>query len=150
VQVRSAEQLSEVRALFLEYWQAFSFDPCFQGFETEVATLPGDYAQPAGRLALATLNERVAGCIALRSLSREACEMKRLYVRDAFRNRGVGRALVQWLLDEARTIGYAEICLDTMPSMTGAISMYERLGFTRCDPYGEEPSDGAICFRRPL
>ena len=144
--------MHQIQALFDEYWRAFAFDPCFQGFAGEVAALPGDYAPPGGRLALAfacepATGERVAGCIALRPLSPERCEMKRLYVRDAFRQRGVGRTLILWLLAEARAIGYAEMYLDTMPSMKGAIAMYERLGFMRCDAYADAPTDGALCYR---
>jgi GNAT superfamily N-acetyltransferase len=76
--------------------------------------------------------------------------MKRLYVRDAFRGRGVGLALVEWILAQARAIGYEEMYLDTMPPMESAIAMYERLGFTRCEPYADAPTDGALCFRLKL
>lgn len=139
-----------MRALFDEYWKAFAFDPGFQGFETEIATLPGDYAPPAGRLALALDGEAqssagVAGCVALRRLSTERCEMKRLYVRDAFRGRGVGSALVGWLLAQAREIGYREMYLDTTTWMPIAVAMYEGLGFTRCDAYKDVPDDDAVC-----
>lgn len=154
VEVQTEAQLSEVRSLFDEYWRAFAFDPCFQGFDREIAALPGDYAAPAGRLAIAvgagTPELPVAGCIALRPLSKERCEMKRLYVRDAFRKRGVGIALIEWLLAQAREIGYAEMYLDTMPAMRRAIAMYERLGFVRCDPYANAPTDGALCYRLTL
>lgn len=141
--------------LFNEYWQAFEFDPCFQGFDREIAALPGDYASPAGRLAIAidedpTAGARVAGCVALHSLSKQRCEMKRLYVRDAFRGSGFGLALVQWLMMEARAIGYEEMYLDTMPVMKSAIAMYERLGFTRCAPYANASAGGTLCYRLTL
>jgi carbonic anhydrase len=148
--VRSQEQLDDVRVLFQEYWHAFRFDPCFQGFAAEVDALPGEYAPPSGRIALAIVDGRLAGCIALRRLTDIACEMKRLYVRDEFRGGGTGIALVRWLLDEARTAGYTTMYLDTMPSMQRAIAMYERLGFKRCDPYSDKPSPGAICLCLPL
>lgn len=154
VEVHTEAQLLDVRSLFDEYWRAFAFDPCFQGFDREVALLPGDYASPAGRLALAVADEgtdeRIAGCIALRPLSLERCEMKRLYVRDAFRKHGIGVALIEWLLTQAREIGYAEMYLDTMPSMKTAIAMYERLGFRHCHAYAKTPTDGALCFRLKL
>jgi ribosomal protein S18 acetylase RimI-like enzyme len=155
VEACAGAPLRDVRTLLKEYWDAFAFDPCFQGFDREIAGLPGDYAPPSGRLALAvnenpTQGPRVAGCIALRRLSKQRCEMKRLYVRDAFRGRGFGLALVRWLLVQARAIGYEEMFLDTMPPMTSAIALYERLGFTRCEHYTNAPQDGALCYRRKL
>lgn len=150
VEARSASQLHEVRMLFEEYWRAFAFDPCFQAFDREIAALPGDYATPAGRLALATDRERTAGCIALRPLSARQCEMKRLYVRAAFRKHGVGIALIEWLLEQARAIGYGEMCLDTMPAMKSAIAIYERLGFKRCACYADLSTPSALYFRLTL
>lgn len=149
------QQLAQVRALFQEYWRAFDFSPCFQNFAAEVDGLPGDYAPPGGRLGLALVDGAPAGCIALRPLVMlspskhdpaiaNACEMKRLYVRDAFRGRGVGIALVRWLMDQARHAGYKKMYADTMPVMERALTMYDALGFKRTQPYSPTPTDGAI------
>lgn len=145
VEASSRQQLDQVRELFHEYWRAFDFSPCFQNFADEVAGLPGDYAPPRGRLALALVDGASAGCVALRPLAMPAaCEMKRLYVRDAFRGHGAGIALVQWLMQQAREAGYTQIYADTMPVMARALAMYERLGFQRTEPYSAQATDGAI------
>src|SRR5689334_859019 len=102
VPVTTAAQLDEVRRLFQEYWDSFEFTPCFQGFSTELAALPGAYAPPAGRLALAAVEGSSAGCIALRPFDAGRCEAKRLYVRPPYRARGIGRALMEWAIAEAR------------------------------------------------
>jgi len=140
-----------------EYWDSFSFTPCFQNFADEVAGLPGAYAPPGGRLALATVNGEPAGCIALRRVDVHRAEAKRLYVRPAFRRFGLGRALVEWVMVEARAAGYREIVGDTMPAMGGALALYDRMGFERLgagapvqarqsQPETEEP----ILIRIPL
>jgi GNAT superfamily N-acetyltransferase len=135
----SAEDLAAVRELFLEYWDSFGFTPCFQGFETEVATLPAKYAPPRGRLLLATLDDQPAGCVALRYFDETRGEMKRMYVRPAFRGQKLGEALLQSLVAEARAIGYHELIADTIPdAMPTALAMYERLGFERMEAYSNE------------
>jgi GNAT superfamily N-acetyltransferase len=144
IEASSRQQLDQVRELFSEYWRAFDFSPCFQDFADEVAGLPGDYAPQRGRLALALVDGTPAGCIALRPLTDTACEMKRLYVRDAFRGHGTGIALVRWLIDQARNAGYTHLYADTMPVMSRALAMYERLGFSRTEPYSSTATDGAI------
>jgi len=138
-QASVAEDLAAVRDLFLEYWTAFGFTPCFQGFETEVATLPAKYALPRGRLLLATIDGQPAGCVALRPFDETRGEMKRMYVRPTFRGKKLGEALLQALVAEARSIGYHEVIADTIPdAMPTALAMYERLGFERIDPYSDE------------
>ncbi|HEV2202318.1 MAG TPA: GNAT family N-acetyltransferase [Bryobacteraceae bacterium] len=138
----SPEDLDAVRGLFQEYWASFGFTPCFQGFETEVTTLPGKYAPPGGRLLLAKIDGAPAGCAALRPFDDTRGEMKRMYVRPAFRGRKLGEALVGALAKEARAIGYAELIADTIPNvMTTALAMYERLGFERIAPYSNETPD---------
>jgi carbonic anhydrase len=139
-----------VRSLFEEYWNSFGFTPCFQGFDREVAGLPGDYAPPGGRLGLATIDGEAAGCIALRRRDAERCEGKRLYVRPAFRRRGLGSELLRWVIDEARAAGYREMVGDTMPVMTQALEMYDRAGFERTGPYSDHPTPGAIYLRVKL
>lgn len=148
--VHTPEHLALVRALFEEYWQSFGFTPCFQNFAAEVAGLPGYYGPPAGRLALAFVNEEAAGCVALRAVDVARCEAKRLYVRPAFRGRGIGLALLEWLIAEARAARYREMLADTMPVMTQALAMYDRRGFQRTAPYAPEPTAGAIYLRLDL
>jgi putative acetyltransferase len=145
-----ATDMQVVRELFTEYWQSFGFTPCFQGFERELAGLPGHYAQPAGRLALYISNGEPAGCAALRAIDAQRCEAKRLYVRPAFRGQGIGRALLHWVIDEARAVGYREMVGDTMPEMSRALEMYHREGFERTGPYSATPTAGAIYLRLTL
>jgi ribosomal protein S18 acetylase RimI-like enzyme len=131
-----------IRDLFQEYWTALGFTPCFQGFESELAALPGKYAPPRGRLLLATCEGEPAGCVALRPFDETRGEMKRMYVRPAYRGRGIGEALVRALAEEARASGYEELIADTIPSaMATALAMYERLGFERIAPYSNETPD---------
>ena len=150
VHVESAAQLDEVRRLFQEYWDSFGFTPCFQNFGDELAGLPGAYSRPDGRLALAMVEGSVAGCGALRKFDGTRCEAKRLYVRPEFRGAGAGRALMDWLIAEARAAGYRELLGDTMPVMQQALAMYERMGFERTGPYGKYPTEGAIYIRLVL
>ncbi len=148
--VEGEAAVATVRTMLLEYWDSFGFTPCFQNFGDEVASLPGAYAPPGGRLALATVNGEPAGCIALRRVDERRAEAKRLYVRPAFRGTGLGRALLQWMMTEARTAGYRELVGDTMPAMHGALALYDRMGFTRGEPYSEHPTEGAIFIRIQL
>jgi carbonic anhydrase len=136
-----------VRRLFEEYWASFGFTPCFQNFGDELIGLPGDYSPPGGRLALAFVNGEAAGCVALRRWDEQRCEAKRLYVRPACRGRGIGRALLEWLVAEARAAGYREMLGDTMPVMERALAMYEGFGFERTAPYAADPTPGAIFLR---
>jgi ribosomal protein S18 acetylase RimI-like enzyme len=143
-------ELLAVQALFQEYWDSFGFTPCFQDFGAELAGLPGKYAGPRGRLAVAWVDGEPAGCIALRPVDGSRCEFKRLYVRPAFRSRRVGKALLEWLIGEARSVGYREMVCDTMPVMEQALAMYERMGFERTGPYVKDATDGAIYLRLVL
>ena len=150
VPVVSAQQLAEVRVLFEEYWNSFGFTPCFQNFGAEVAGLPGEYVPPAGRLAIATVDGKTAGCVALRKFDAERCEAKRLFVRPPFRGTGLGRQLLHWVIAEARAAGYREMVGDTMPVMEKALEMYDRAGFERTAPYSDHPTPGAIFLRLKL
>jgi GNAT superfamily N-acetyltransferase len=147
VPVSGEERLQAVRQLFQEYWDSFGFTPCFQNFGAELANLPGEYAPPGGRLAIAIIDGRAAGCVALRRVDADRAEAKRLYVRPEFRDRGIGRALLYWVIEQARAAGYRELVGDTMPVMAKALAMYDRMGFERTGPYGEKPTEGAVYIR---
>ncbi len=142
--------MAAVRELFEEYWNSFGFTPCFQGFDREVAGLPGDYVPPRGRLGIARMEGEAAGCVALRPFDEARCEAKRLYVRPGFRGHGLGRELLRWVIAEARSAGYREMVGDTMPVMTQALEMYDRAGFERTGPYAEKATPGAIYLRLKL
>ena len=156
---RSAADVALARELFVEYARSLDYDLCFQGFDDELATLPGAYAAPQGRLLVVGEPGAAFGCIALRPLMHApiggasradtrvvagAGEVKRLFVRDAHRAAGWGRRLAQTIVDEARAIGYRELKLDTLESMRAARSLYASLGFTPCAPYYDNPLPGAL------
>jgi putative acetyltransferase len=150
VDATAVDEVLTVRCLFEEYAASLGIDLCFQGFEKELAGLPGAYAPPEGRLLLALEDGQTAGCIALRPLEPGACEMKRLYVRPAFRAHRIGRVLVDRIIQEARQAGYRRMRLDTLPSMTAALALYRRLGFRDIAPYYENPVEGAVFLELQL
>ena len=139
-QANNEQDIEHARTLFEEYQTGLGISLCFQNFEKELKNLPGDYAPPNGRLLLATDDAELAGCIALRKLGTDVCEMKRLFVRSTYRGGGVGRTLVESLIDEARQLGYKKMRLDTLPGrMDKAIALYQSIGFVDIDPYYENP-----------
>lgn len=138
------EALEQVRALFLEYAASLPVPLDFQDFEHELAGLPGDYAPPGGRLLLACWDGAPAACAALRPFEAATGELKRMYVRPAFRGRGIGRTMALRLLDDARTIGYGRVLLDTLPTMGEAQALYRSLGFRPVAPYRFNPVEGAV------
>ena len=147
VNAEDAAQLSAVRGLFVEYAGTLNIDLCFQNFDAELAGLPGDYAPPGGALLLALVDGEPAGCVAMRPLPEadhtNACEMKRLYVRRAFRRFGLGRLLTQQLMDAATQSGHSCMLLDTLDDMEVARGLYTSLGFEEIPPYYFNPIPGA-------
>ena len=147
----NSEQIETVRTLFTEYAESLGFSLCFQGFDKELAELPGAYVAPRGRLLLATVNGEPAGCVALRPMPDGACELKRLFVRPAYRSTGLGRQLMDRILAEAREIGYRQIRLDTVVGqMDKAIAIYRRYGFKEIEPHGGHPVPGSIYMEMDL
>jgi putative acetyltransferase len=154
-QAESPTRIAQARELFLEYAQSLGFSLCFQNFDQELASLPGSYAPPRGRLLLAEYEGQLAGCIALHQLdsevASEVCEMKRLYLRPQFRGKRLGRALAERIITEARQIGYKSMRLDTVePVMRDAVAMYRRLGFVEIPPYCANPMTGALYMELKL
>ncbi len=149
---RSSADLADAVQLFKAYASSLGIDLGFQGFATELATLPGKYAPPAGELLLARDREGSAlGCVGLRGIMPAGCcEMKRLYVAPRGRGRGLGRALIEAITAAAVRIGYEEIRLDTLPSMTAAVALYREAGFAPIDPYYETPLAGTLFLGRRL
>jgi putative acetyltransferase len=137
-----ADSIAACRELFVEYQRALGVSLCFQGFDAELAALPGDYAPPRGRLFLARKAGEPAGCVALRPLFHRDAEMKRLYVRPAHRGSGLGRILAERVVAQARALGYAALKLDTLPAMHAAQNLYAKLGFRDTSPYNDNPVDG--------
>ena len=143
IKVRQPNEIAEAEALFREYADWLAIDLNFQGFAEELATLPGKYAPPAGELMLAVASEGAAlGCVAVRPLEGAVCEMKRLYVRPAARGLGLGRALVDAIIRSAQQLGYAQMRLDTLPTMVEAFALYRRFGFVEIPAYYNNPVPG--------
>lgn len=150
-QVESESEIASTRELFREYEKWLGLDLCFQGFEDELKNLPGKYAAPAGRLYLAYADGDLAGCIALRSLGENICEMKRLFVRDEFRGRHIGQSLIERLIADAKKIGYERMRLDTFPpKMVKAVQLYEAYGFREIDRYYDNPNEGVLFMELAL
>jgi ribosomal protein S18 acetylase RimI-like enzyme len=156
IQAKSDEEVLKARVLFEEYAAWLGINLCFQNFDKELAELPGEYAPPEGRLFLATENDQIAGCVALRKIAGGktgdgVCEMKRLYVRPLFRGQGLGRSLTEAVIEVAREIGYRRMRLDTLPGkMDRAIAMYRSLGFRNIEPYYNNPVESAAFMELEL
>jgi GNAT superfamily N-acetyltransferase len=150
VQAASPEDISRARELFAEYARAVDEPACFEGFQQELADLPGEYAPPDGRLYLALEDGVATGCVALRRLDAATGEVKRLYLRAGARGAGSGRELACKVINAAREIGYSRLVLDTLPKMRAARSLYASLGFREIPPYLSRPTPGAICYELRL
>jgi len=135
-----------VRDLFLQYGESLGFNTCFAGLDQELTTLPGDYAPPRGCLLLARQGGDPAGCVGVRPLDAADCEMKRLFVRPHYRGAGLGRKLAETAIARARGMGYRRICLDTLPTMREARTLYSSLGFSACAPYYDNSCVGSDCL----
>jgi putative acetyltransferase len=145
IQAETSDQIEQARSLFREYEASLGINLCFQNFEKELAELPGAYAEPDGRLLLADYNGNLAGCVALRKLGAGTCEMKRLFVREKFRGKGIGRLLIDTIIRNAKEIDYERMRLDTLPpQMNDAIALYRSIGFNEIEPYYDNPVPGAI------
>ena len=148
VDVADAEDLEQVRQLFTEYARSLPFHLSWQNFDEELATLPGRYAPPSGRLLLSKNGDAFVGCVALRQIGEDTCEMKRLFVQPAMRGKRIGRALAQAIIEEARRIGYKRMRLDT--AFEPALSLYRSLGFKEIPPYQYVPIEGVIFMELEL
>jgi GNAT superfamily N-acetyltransferase len=142
--IKPCDDMQLARELFRDYAAELAVDLCFQSFDAELAGLPGAYAPPKGRLLIAECDGIAAGCVALRPIDEGVCEMKRLWVRPAFRGEGLGRRLAESILAEARAIGYHTMRLDTLARLVPARELYRRLGFQEIAPYTANPIEGAI------
>jgi GNAT superfamily N-acetyltransferase len=142
--------LEAVRVLWREYWESIGLPDEFQGFGEELKGLPGAYGADGGALLIASMEAQPAGTIALRRLNDRSGEIKRLYLRPDFRGRGLGRQLLERVIERARAIGYEALYADTLPSMADALSLYARLGFERIEAYAGNPTPGAVYLRLDL
>ena len=151
MQAESVAHVTQARELFQEYAQSLGVNLCFQNFEQELAGLPGHYAPPDGRLLLAEYELQLAGCVALHKWEDGICEMKRLYLRPSFRGKGLGRAIAEKIITDARSIGYRRMRLDTIePLMKDAVEMYRKLGFREIAAYRPNPIVGAMYMELQL
>jgi putative acetyltransferase len=150
IQAESRDDLETAKALIEEYTTSLGLNLDFQYFDCELRQFPGDYAPPKGRVLLAKSENQVAGCVCLRRLVGDVCEMKRLYVKLEYRGRAIGKQLALAVIQEAKLIGYGRMRLDTLSTMPAAIALYVTLGFTRIEPYYENPVAGAMFFELKL
>jgi ribosomal protein S18 acetylase RimI-like enzyme len=144
------EHLEVAKELFMEYARSLEFSLGFQDFEEEIADMPGHYGPPGGCILLAFVGGEPSGCVAVRKLEKGICEMKRLYVRPEYRGRGIGKTLSEMIIEEAKIIGYGKMRLDTLGSMTEAISIYRHQGFREIKPYRYNPFEQAVFLEKDI
>lgn len=150
VEATTAEHIKIVADLFREYQQFLDVDLCFQGFEQELASLPGKYAAPSGAILLAEHNDQITGCVAVRLLSGGICEMKRLYVKPEFRGLSAGLMLAEAIINKAKQLGYQTMQLDTLQRLDIALGLYVKLGFKQISPYYDNPLDEVVYWELEL
>ncbi|WP_109829481.1 GNAT family N-acetyltransferase [Reichenbachiella versicolor] len=150
--VRSEDQLKITKTLFTEYQKELNVDLCFQSFEQELASLPGIYEQPDGEILLLIDIEtnRYVGCVAVKKLEGQDCEMKRLYVQPDFRKKKYGLVLTQNIIEVSKQLGYKNMYLDTLEVLSGAISLYEKIGFEKTNSYYDNPLEGVVYMKISL
>lgn len=147
LRIKKAEEekeYEEARTLFKEYAESLSYTLDIHGFQKEMENLPGEYAPPEGFILLAYIEDQLAGCVALKKLNEETCEMLRMFVRPKFRQRGVGRAMAERTIEEARKIGYKKMWLDMVESMKNALGLYQSMGFAKIKPFREVSRGNAV------
>ena len=150
VPATATQDLEDVRILFGEYSGLVAEALSFQNFDQELEALPGEYVPPGGALLIARDKDAAASCVALRKLDASTGEMKRMYVRDAYRGSGLGRRLAAAIIEEAKKRKYRRVVLDTLPKLAPAIALYRDIGFRETGPYLPNPTPGAICFELKL
>ena len=150
VQIDNSKELDAARQLFIEYQQWLNTDLCFQGFEQELASLPGKYAEPHGSILLAKHQNEIIGCVAVRQLKDDICEMKRLYVKPESQGLSAGRMLAEAIVRKAKILGYQKMQLDTLQRLDRAIGLYEKLGFKEIRPYYDNPLDEVVYWELDL
>lgn len=148
--INSGDDLLHVKELFIEYAKSLGVDLSFQGFEEELNSLPGKYAEPEGCIIIALVGETPAGCVALRKIDNRRCEMKRLYVRSGFQGMGIGKELAERIVNKAKELGYDYIRLDTLPTMKRAQKLYREMGFYEIEPYIFNPVEGTKYLEKKL
>jgi putative acetyltransferase len=150
ITAHTAEQYAAAKELFVAYQQFLGEDLCFQSFDAELQQLEQMYGPPSGALLLAVEDDVYGGCIALRSKGHEVCEMKRLYVTDDFKGRGLGRQLAEAIIEKARVLGYKKMVLDTLDRLKPALHLYQTLQFTSTDAYYSNPLTGVVYLQKVL
>ena len=150
VDAHDMEAIEAIRTMFREYERELNEDLCFQSFEEELETLPGKYGPPKGVLLIGTVAGTPVGCVALRPLGDNACEMKRLYVRAAYRGHAYGRELAEEIVNYGRELDYQTMKLDTLSKLVPAIMLYRQMGFTECEAYYDNPIEGVVYMEKAL
>lgn len=150
IEATKQNEIETARQLFIEYQEFLGEDLCFQGFEQELASLPGKYADPTGAMLLAKLNEKVIGCVAVRPLKDSSCEMKRLFVRTEAQGHSAGRKLAEAIIEKARLLGYKKMQLDTLERLVPALKLYKSLGFRKINPYYANPLEQVVYLELDL
>jgi putative acetyltransferase len=150
VQAEDRKDCETAKSLIVEYTASLDINFDFQHLHRELQEFPGHYAPPRGRVLLAKSGNQIAGCVCFRHLTNDVCEMKRLYVKPEYRGQAIGKRLALAVIREAKTIGYHCMRLDTLPTMSAAKALYQTLGFTRIEPYYDNPVEGALFFELKL